>query len=56
MDKKVASKDVTYCTNKNCKSRKDCFRNLDNYVYDKNGNYWFSDFAEEYCKEGFAKK
>lgn len=56
MDKPLANKDVTYCTNIKCKQRKDCFRNLDNYFYDKNDNYWFSDFAEEYCIKGYAKK
>lgn len=56
MNKSIANKDITYCTNTTCKQRKDCFRNLDNYIYDKNDNYWFSDFAEEYCIKGYAKK
>ena len=30
MNKPLANKDVTYCTNIKCKQRKDCFRNLDN--------------------------
>lgn len=56
MNKPLANKDITYCTNTICKQRKDCFRNLDNYSYDKDENYWFSDFAEEYCNKGYAKK
>lgn len=55
MDKPSANKDMTYCANTTCKQRKDCFRNLDNYIYDKNDNYWFSNFAEEECKKGYAK-
>lgn len=55
MDKPLANKDITYCTNTICRQRKDCFRNIDNYIYDKNENYWFSDFAEDYCMKGYAK-
>jgi len=56
MEKRIANKDITYCSNINCKQRKDCFRNLDNYIYDKNDNYWFMDFAEEYCNKGYRKE
>ena len=28
MGKPLACKDITYCSNENCKQRKDCFRNI----------------------------
>lgn len=57
MDKKVANKDITYCSNTNCKQRKKCFRNLDNYIYDKEDIYWFSDFTgdKNFCNKGYRK-
>ena len=56
MEKRIANKDITYCANKSCKQRKKCFRNLDNYIYNKEDNYWFMDFSEEYCNKGYRKE
>lgn len=56
MDKPLANKDITYCSNKNCKQRKECFRNLDDYIYDKSDNYWFINFSEEHCNKGYRKE
>lgn len=55
MEKRIANKDITYCANKNCKQKK-CFRNLDNYIYNKEDNYWFMDFSEEHCNKGYRKE
>ncbi len=54
-EKRIANKDITYCVNMKCKQRKKCFRNLDNYSYDKNGNYWFMIFSEKHCNKGYRK-
>lgn len=55
MEKQIANKDITYCSNIKCKQREKCFRNLDNYIYNKDDNYCFMDFAEEYCNKGYRK-
>lgn len=51
----VANKDIAYCINEKCNRREKCFRNIENYWYDKDGNYWFSDFTQECIKKGYIK-
>lgn len=55
MDLPLANKDVAYCSNVKCSQRKECFRNLDNYFYNKEDNFWFMDFASECCNKGYRK-
>ena len=45
----IASTNVTYCTNKNCKSK--CWRYKDNWKFNNNLNYWFM----EQCKKTIEK-
>lgn len=44
-DKPEAKTDITYCTNKNCKSK--CCRHVDNWKFDKEKAYSFMDRCKE---------
>ena len=44
-DKKQANTDTTYCVNKNCKNK--CWRNADNYKFDEDKYYWFTNECEK---------
>ena len=36
-----ANTDTTYCTNKDCKEK--CWRYKENWYFDRDTNYWFSE-------------
>ena len=36
--------DVTYCVNTECKNK--CWRNMSNYEFEKDNNYWFMEICE----------
>ncbi len=43
-----AKTDVTYCTKKDCATRDECSRHIDNYQFDDNKRYSFIAECEEY--------
>ena len=54
MEKRKANTDVTYCTNKKCKFKNICERNIEHYDFNSKLLYWFGEFNELECekKEG----
>lgn len=54
MEKRKANTDVTYCTNKKCKFKNICERNIEHYDFNSELLYWFCEFDELECekKEG----
>lgn len=54
MKKRKANTDVTYFTNKKCKFKNICERNIEHYDFNSELLYWFGEFDELECekKEG----
>ena len=55
MEKKIAKTDITYCVNDSCSQKENCFRYIDKYNFDKNKDYSFGIFWEDYCNKGVNK-
>ena len=43
--KEEANADTTYCTNDNCIEK--CWRNVSNWKFDVNKDYWMQEYCEE---------
>ena len=52
MEKRKANTDVTYCTNKKCKFKNICERNIEHYDFNSELLYWFCEFDELECEKG----
>ena len=51
MEKRKANTDVTYCTNKKCKFKNICERNIEHYDFNSKLLYWFGEFNELECEK-----
>lgn len=51
MEKRRANTDVTYCTNKKCKFKNICERNIEHYDFNSELLYWFCEFDELECEK-----
>lgn len=51
MEKRKANTDVTYCTNKKCKFKNICERNIEHYDFNSKLLYWFGEFDELECEK-----
>ena len=51
MEKRKANTDVTYCTNKKCKFKNICERNIEHYDFNSELLYWFGEFDELECEK-----
>lgn len=43
-----ANTDTTYCMNTQCPKGEECWRHFTHYEFDKDKNYWQTDYCEEY--------